>query len=202
MEPYSCACPFAFYCSRGNSQCLGCLFNRQTAEVAQIDDLALLRIELGQIAQRIIQRHDVDILGSGPNIYIIERQLITSVSLGGIALTRIVDQNLSHGAGAYGKEMGAVLERYSALLHEPQECLMQQVGTLQGVIRAFLSQVTMCDLAQLKIDRREQHFECPAISATPLRKQLSYGLVNNFKHLNHPLMGLRINSGEVRGTLH
>jgi hypothetical protein len=59
-EPRLGHAPFSFHGPRRNRQDLSDFFVRQTAKEAQLDDLALARIEGKEILERIVKRHQID----------------------------------------------------------------------------------------------------------------------------------------------
>ena len=70
---------------------------------------------------------------------VIQRQSVAAIPLGGVAVARVLDQNLPHQLGTDGQEMRTVLEVSCALLLQAQIRLVHQGGALQRVVAGVRS---------------------------------------------------------------
>ena len=125
-------------------------------------------IEFGQFVQSVVESDHVHAAGLERQA-VIQRYSIASISLGGIAAARVLDQNLPHQLRADGQEMFAVLELGRALLLEPQVSLVHQGGALQGVVRAFLPQVVVRDPSEFVINERKHGAQRLLVAGVPVR---------------------------------
>jgi IPT/TIG domain len=113
-------------------------------EIPQLDDSALLYVQVRELIQCLVERDDIHIhllrkcerfiQGQGQGI---------AAALGGTAAAGVFDQNLPHDVCRNPKEMRPVLPLRRTLPRQSQIRLMYQGRTLQGVIASRLTQVMM-----------------------------------------------------------
>src|SRR5262249_36784612 len=94
----------------GDVHCLGCLFNTQTAENAELHDLTLARIELGQMLKSFVECEEVNVLTLFTEDRSIQRHLIRlSSAFFGIPGARVVNQDAPHHLSAHSEKVAPVL---------------------------------------------------------------------------------------------
>jgi len=131
QQPQAGGAPFPLHGGGRNAEALGGFLNRKAAEVAQLDDLALLRIELVQLVERMVQGQHVNGGRREDAEGIIERHGVReTLALGGIAGLGVVDQHAPHHGGRDAHKMRPVAPIHRALTHQPQIGLMHQSGGL------------------------------------------------------------------------
>src|ERR1051326_3917772 len=116
-----------------DTQYLRRLFNRQSAEEAQFDDLALPRVERGQAAERFVERNQVGILRLGLVKRFVERQTrLAAPALVRLVAARVIHQDAAHQLRGNADEVSAV-SPVDALVNQPQEGFIDQGRGLQRV---------------------------------------------------------------------
>jgi hypothetical protein len=92
-----------------------CLIDTEPAEVTQLDDLTLARIQFGKCGQRLIERQQLHSARSRAEQGLIERHpycVATALLIPRLPL--VIDQNPADDLRAQGKEMSAIFARDAA----------------------------------------------------------------------------------------
>ena len=97
-------------------------------------------------------------------------------AFGGCTAASIVDENLTHQAGCYRREMCSIVGFKRSLIDESKICLVDQSSTLRGVCWALALKMVVRDFAQFLVDKRNQYLESPPIPGSPSRQEFAYGL--------------------------
>jgi hypothetical protein len=125
-------------------QDLRSLFDRQAGKEAQLDDAALLLIELGQTAQSVVERHQVQVALLRHGNGFVERKLAgVGAALGGVPVARVVHQDAADQLRRHAEEMCAVLPLHAALVDQLHPGFVDQGGALQRVAGAFAAQIAV-----------------------------------------------------------
>jgi hypothetical protein len=155
-----------------NGQQFGDLALGQTAEVAQLDDPALPRIEDEQLFEGGLQQQD---LASGrPHR---ADAVVEGDAQRGLraflcpAPAGAVDEDAPHDLRRHPEEMRAVLPGHTALSDQPEIRLIHQRRWLQRVVRPLVTQVGRRTPPQLLIYQRQQVVACLEVAVPPRTKQ-------------------------------
>jgi len=173
IEPGFGCYPIARHGCGRNVESLAGLFNGQAAEKAQLNHARLLRIELGQSTERIVQRDDVELLSLRQAEGLIEREPgPTAAAFGSVALACVVHQNAPHHARGDGEEMGPVPPLDALLLYQAQIGFVHQGRTLQRVPMVLRCQVVARDDTQFVVDQGHEAVECAFVTLAPSDQQI------------------------------
>ena len=96
MEPGASNGPFPLHRGLRYAESLGRLANGQAAEVPELDDSRLLRVELRESAQRTVDREHVGFLRLDGGHVLGERDSVAAVALLCEPGAGVVDQDLTH----------------------------------------------------------------------------------------------------------
>ena len=130
-----------------NAQNLRGFLHGQTAEVAELYDLRLPRVQLRQPLQGVIQfLPALRFRGTDGRHIFIQRYalLIVAATFVALAPTSIVDQDLPHQVGGDSNESAAILPISLLLRNQPEVDFVNQGSGLQGVAITLLAEVVMC----------------------------------------------------------
>ena len=137
---------------------LGGVFDRQSGEVAQLNQLGGLGILGGQAGQGFVdveklvrRRGEADVGG-------VEGHTTTpAAAFVGLLAAGLIDENAAHRLGRGGEEVtAAVPGRLVPLADQAQVGLVNEGGGLERLPRLFLRQLLRGQLAQLVVDERQQ----------------------------------------------
>jgi hypothetical protein len=150
------------------------LFDGQTAEVAQLDDLALPRIEALQTPQRFVEGNQVYLRRRREMIGVVKRDALgLAATLGGPARFGVIYQDLAHQTRGGAEEIGAVLPIDLTLVYQSQKSLVNKSRRLERVAGPLTAQVAARQTAQLVVDERRQLIAGALISLIPGDQQSS-----------------------------
>ena len=136
-----------------DTQNVSCLFNRESAEVAQLNHTCLLCVDCCQCFERVVERDQFRAsFDRSIDIFIQREFLKILATLFRIVLARMINQQASHYLCSNSKKMSAILPIHPRLIDEAQVGLVNQGGRLQGVIRPFTPQIIRRKLAQFIVD--------------------------------------------------
>lgn len=135
----------------------GDLVEGEPPEPAQLDDARLTLRELGEAFESLVEREHVDLpdaeVGAG---HVVELDPLPLPSpLGGIASTRVLDEDASHHLGRNGQEVASVVE-IGQLLAELQEGLVNDRRGLEGVTGLLRPHETAGQGAELAFQQAPQ----------------------------------------------
>jgi hypothetical protein len=141
----------------GQAQNFGGFRRRHADKETQLDDLGLNRTAGGQPVERVIDRQEMVLVGRHGdfhifNIYALQAAAVTA----GEFAAGVVNEEMAHGLGGGGEEMGAIFEGRVVAADEAQPNLMHQSGGLEGVTCGAVGHLIRRELAQLRINQRQQ----------------------------------------------
>jgi hypothetical protein len=146
------------------------LVDREPAKRAQLDDPGQVGIDGRQTTERVIERQQRHLLGSGDLLCVVNRDTLDAVTALSCAMTtRMVDENAAHRLCGHAEEVRSILPVDLALIDETQVDLVDERRRLQRVIHALASELTGSDAAQLGIQERQELVERGGVAATPIR---------------------------------
>jgi hypothetical protein len=165
--------PVSFDCARGAPENAGRLFNRQTAEVPQLDDARERLVELREPFEGSVERDDLfgALHHRKLDVFSANESYRASALVGG-APTRVVDGELAHGFGGERKEMMTIVDLKLRVLRELQIHLVYEDGRLQRFVRA-VPQSTPREGAKLVVHERHQAADGLSIAIAPCGQQSS-----------------------------
>src|SRR5581483_11548712 len=132
--------PIPFHRRRGYAEDLSRIFNRKSAEKFQFNDLSLLRIELRERFQCIVQGDHIHVRLLGALFGLFQSQLTSaSATLVGAMGSRMVHEDLPHQLCRDCEKMSAVLPLGNLLIRETYIRLVNQSGALQGMSGALVA---------------------------------------------------------------
>jgi hypothetical protein len=88
-------------------------------------------------------------------------------------LAGVVDENAPHHLRSHGIKVAAVLPRHAVLTGEEQESFVDERGGLQGVIRAFVSQIAGGPVAEFVVHERGEFVAGGEVTNCPPSYQLA-----------------------------
>src|SRR5579883_61281 len=123
--------PFTFHGGRRNSHHFRGFLDRESAEIAELDDAALLRIEFGELLKSTVQLQDIHPrIGKHAQRILEPDRLAKALAFGGLIGASMIDQDAAHHAGGNAQEMSAVLPVDRVLIDQPKIGFMDQSGRL------------------------------------------------------------------------
>ena len=145
--------PMTFDGGRSDPQNVCRFFNREAAEVAQLNHTRLLRIKRRQCFERIVQRDQFRASFNRSIDVFVEREFLKILAtLLSVVLARMIDQQTTHYLRSHSEEVSSVLPVYARLIDESYIGLMDQCSRLKRVVGTFTPQVVCRKLAQFIVD--------------------------------------------------
>jgi hypothetical protein len=135
---------------------MGCLFDRESAEESQLNDPALLCVELAQAIEGVIKGYQIHASPFGQRDCIVERDPGPSMPFRGLLPTRVLDQNLPHQLGAYRIKMRPIRKQHWLLLHKTKIGFVHESCALQCVAGVFFSKLVVRQAVELLVNKRYQ----------------------------------------------
>jgi hypothetical protein len=158
---------------RSNFQYLRNLLQGEPGKEAQFYNSALTRVDFGKTYKSIIEGYDFYVFSGGRHRPFVEGELADTVTaFRRTVAAGIVDKNLTHKLGGYGKEMSAALPLQTPHPDQSKIRLMNQRGALQGVVWPFVPQLKVGQTPQFFVDQGKQRVECLSVTAPPYLQQL------------------------------
>jgi hypothetical protein len=143
---------------RGNAESFHGLLNGQPHEIAEFHQFDLLRLDLGEAGERLVERDEVVIdrrRGDGQVVGLVSVQ--PAAVLGGLLAACGFDKDASHGLSRGGKEVAAMVPPVAlGCANQPVVRFVDQRGRLQGVAGRLGGQTGGGEPAQLVVDQRQQ----------------------------------------------
>ena len=117
-------------------------------EETQLDDLGLNGTVRGQPVKRVADGQEMVLVGrqGEVNVFNIHSLQAATVTLGKFA-PGVVNQEMAHGFGGGGEEMGAIFKSRVFTANEAQPDFMHQGGRLERVTRRAVRHFIRCELA-------------------------------------------------------
>ena len=160
--------PIAHDSVRRNTQD-GCgLFQRESAEIAKLDDAALAGIHFGKGPERVVKCHDVARTRLAAVMALDEGHAdCTAAALLILASPGGVDEYTPHQSRGDRKEMRSILPPYPLDARQAQVDLIHERGRLKGVAGPLAAQLVSSDPSEVIVDKRHKPFEGGLIAAPP-----------------------------------
>jgi hypothetical protein len=151
------------------------IFNRKASKESEFDDLALLRVNFGQVRQSRIECHHIQIAFLKSNEPFVQSDPASTIAaFRGTAAACVVDQNTAHHLGSDSEEVRSILPT-DILIDEAEVRFVYQRGALQCVARALLHQVASGQTPKLVINQGKQVFQRLLVALCPSNQKLRNG---------------------------
>jgi hypothetical protein len=175
-QPGAGESPFPFDRCMRDLEHSGYLFDREAGEKAKLDYLAVARVHLGELFQRIVQRNEVHVGLAEKAIDLAEREpvLITSAFLSA-SFAGAVNKYVAHQSGGQPEELRAPLETHVPLVDHPQVGLVYKRRRFQSNIVPFSIEVRMGYPAKFLIHKWHEFIGRRLVAAGPSPEKLSDG---------------------------
>ncbi len=119
MEPSLGKTPVAFNGCGSDAQNVCCLFNREAAEIAQLNHARFLFVESCQGFERVVECDEFRAAFDGAiDVFIQGEFLKVLAALFCVVLARVVDEQAAHNLGGNSEKMSPVLPINSRLIYE------------------------------------------------------------------------------------
>src|SRR5688500_3604660 len=113
IEPCFRGTPIAAHSHQRNLQHVSRFFETETSEVTKFDDTTFALVEFSQLVESLFQRDELSGAFYGHRRGLFDRNLSCSTSMLGVTPPpRMIDKNVTHHAGGYGKEVRPVLPNH------------------------------------------------------------------------------------------
>ena len=83
----------------------------------------------------------------------------------------VVHQDTTHHLGRNGEEVGPVAPAHLILRDHPEVGLVDQSGSLEGVVGTLVAEIAGREAPKPSVDERHQHVQSPLVTATPRYEQ-------------------------------
>jgi hypothetical protein len=168
--------PLSLDRGRRHAECVGGFLQGHAGEVAHLDDLHLSRVDPGELTQGGINSHQV-LVTFAVIVAVLQRHwrrhrirpfsmaiahlvqahhLGAAAALRGSPRTRVIHEDPTHEAGRESEELCAVLPIDRLLANEPQECLVDEGGALDGVVPSLVTQMTLRQPTKFVVQHHRQ----------------------------------------------
>src|SRR5207302_1886551 len=138
VQPESRGCPVAFHCRGRNSQDVGSFFNRESTEETQFHDALLLRIELRELPQRVIERNQIEAFRSAELSRLLQFQFVnTATAFARLMTARMIHQDVPHDLRGNRKEVRLTRELNPTVTQQSKIGFVDQRRALQSVVAAL-----------------------------------------------------------------
>ena len=136
---------------------LGGLVDAQSAEVTQLDHLALARVHLSQFFHCFIERNYVLSVSLMQSHRVIEREFARLAgTLVAMARLGMIDQNPAHHLRRHAEKVRPILPVNPSLIYEPDICFMYESRGLQSLSGFLIGHPDDRELAQFSVNQWEQ----------------------------------------------
>jgi hypothetical protein len=131
----------------------------KAAKESQFDDAAFPRVALRQVAQRLVECHQIHGALARYDSCLIKRQQVLASALCRLMPSRVLHQDLPHQLRGDAEEVGSVLPLNSRLVDELQVDLIDQGGAGQSVVKTLASQRAPGGSPEFTVDNRKEFRE-------------------------------------------
>jgi hypothetical protein len=173
VKPDPGGCPFPLHCTEGDAQQLGDLLEGEAGEEPQLDEVCLLRVELGEPGKSFVQSDHIEVSRLGKIEDLVQGDLdsplpplLRPASLG------VVREDPPHEKGCNAEKLLPVLPLDDPLTLEATIKLADQSGWLEGMVGSFPLKVAPGHLPQVVEDHGHELLESFRVARTPLLKKL------------------------------
>ena len=153
------------------------LYHAQAAEVAELDDLRLARIEPSQRGERVLKGHQRGRFRGREDERFVQRQIRhAAAALPPAPLARVIHQDVAHQPGGHAEELCPALPIHLRMIHQLEIGFVDQRGGLQGMAGALLAHVAVGDAPQFAFHERDQPVQTLLVPGPPAEEQFGYRL--------------------------
>lgn len=134
VEPGLGVRPILLDGSFGQTENFGGFRSGHADEEAQLDDLGLDGVVRGQPVERIVDGQEVVFVRGQSDVHVFKIHTLQATAMAaGEFAPGVVNEEMAHGFGGGGEEMGTIIEGWVFAADEAQPDLMNQGGGLQRV---------------------------------------------------------------------
>lgn len=167
MQPGLGDDPFALDGAFRNAGHAGGFGDRQAAEITELDDAGLERVEPFELFEGEMEIEDIDRgFGSGGAVGF-DAEGGAGAALFGAAGAGVIDENAAHEEGGEGEEVGAIFPVAVGSADEAHESLVDERGGLEGVAGALVAEVVCRDAVKFRVSRLQQAVQGGGIAFAP-----------------------------------
>src|SRR5215210_7868451 len=141
----------------------------ETAEELEVDDVRDLRLDGGELVERLAE--PLDVFGIArrdrvAHVLAVERgDLEAAAALPGVTATEAVDDQAAHDPRRIGEESGAIGEGHPLALRDVEIGLVEQAGRAERGAWTRARQLAASPPAELSVERREERLGGLAVAA-------------------------------------
>lgn len=175
MKPGLGHCPLTSRGRARNTKHVGRLLEAESREVPQLDEAFLIRIELGEAGECLVEGDDVDVSLVGGR----EQCLFEGKVFGGPAAfftamrSRMIDQYPTHRLSRDREEMSAIPPLDMPLVDKFEVGLMYECCGLQRVVGPLSTQICSGLPVQFGINQRQKVVNRSWLAGAPITQHLS-----------------------------
>jgi hypothetical protein len=166
--------PVILHGARGHGEDFRRLPDRETAEVAQFDDLAEPRIDLLEPPEGVVEHQQpAEVLVQDKHALAQRYPGHASPAFLSIPPAGVIHQNLTHGSSCDPEEVGSILPgdiRFS----KPEVGLVDEIRGLNGLSRAFPGKIRRGDLPELVVHEWKELVQGGLVSCPNIDEKLCY----------------------------
>jgi hypothetical protein len=157
VEPGLGVGPILFNCTFGKAKYFGGFRRSHADEETQLHDLGLNGTVSGQPVKRLVDGQEMVLVGRHGDVHVFKIHLLQAAAVtAGQLAPGVVNQEMAHGFGRGGEEMGAIFKSRVVAADQAHPDLMHQGGGLKRVTRCVLGHLIGGEFAQFRIDQWQQ----------------------------------------------
>ena len=177
MEPDARSSPFAFCGGGRDVDHTRGFFDGEATEKAELDDLALARIERSETLHGVIEGQQIEFWFAGDGGGLVDHQSDgVSAALGRGTPSGVIDEDLPHHLRGHGEKVDAVLPIHGVTACEAQVGFVDQGRGLKCMAPALTGQTASGNAAQFVVDDRNQGVAGRDIAIAPPCEEIGHGV--------------------------
>ena len=150
------------------------LFDREAAEVAELDDAGLARIVGGQAGEGLIDGGDfVEAVGRDGEVVVHLDAVEAAGATLGIVLTGVINEDLTHDVGGEADKVGAAVP-VDVFAGEAEVGFVDERGGLESMVGALATHVGLGEAVEFGVDEREEALGGGGVAVVHSFEELSY----------------------------
>jgi len=167
--------PVALDGGGGDADDFGAFLDGEATEEAEFDDAGLLRVDLGEAGEGVVEGDQLDVAFGGDGEGFIEGEgRHGTAAFEGRAGAGVIDQDVANDGGSDAEEVGAGLPVGAVLIDQAEVGLVDEGGGLKGGVGLVAAGEAGGDEAEFAIDQGHEAIEGRTVATAPLGEQLSY----------------------------
>jgi hypothetical protein len=180
IQPRFRASPLPRHGRSGHRQHIGYFILRKAAEVIELYDFALSRIQVRQLIERLIQQQEVTVAWFDRAEPVIDCHSECRIgSLGGSVRPRVIHEDPAHHLRSDREEVDTVLPIH-ALIHQPQIRLVNQRRRLKSMVVPLVPKISGRPASELLINQGQEIVLRVSVASRPRLKQAGQHAARSF----------------------